>query len=484
MKLKQTPKTDIKNLYQILYDTTVILKNNNIDYWVIAGTFLGAVRHKGIIPWDDDVDIGIMETDVKKFLTIKDEFSKCGFTISKVWLGYKIFYTKNELIQDENYSFPFIDVFVFKKDRNKYIFKSKQARDTWPKEYFKSNELFPLKKYKFGLFEVYGPNNYNDTLSRYYGNDWNKVAYRMYDHKKEEEVEQVKVKLTKDDRIPAQSIKISLNNKCLDVNRDPESLIKLDGGKDKTKCNNVFGKNIGVYLINCDSSKKRLEKSKKQLDKYGIKFCREPCVIGRNFTNSMICKMKQDGFITKSNTMTPVEIAINLSHLNAWLRSIDKGEDYALIFEDDFKLEKNFVKNVKDILKDLEDKDIDFSILHLYNGNWMKSKSKLKHITKVNGIDIYQEMTDYNAAATAYLISKELIVKLANKFFPIAWPQDILMGSLYRYGRHLTIKCKNINGCEVGPLVNTGCDGPGGTGADTTQMSEENAPTAKTMCRL
>ena len=37
-----------------------VCKEHDITYYVIAGTLLGAVRHKGFIPWDDDLDIALM----------------------------------------------------------------------------------------------------------------------------------------------------------------------------------------------------------------------------------------------------------------------------------------------------------------------------------------------------------------------------------------------------------------------------------------
>ena len=66
--------TDLQErMLLLLKEIDAICRKNNITYFLFAGTALGAARHKGFIPWDDDTDIIMDLENYERFLSIINE---------------------------------------------------------------------------------------------------------------------------------------------------------------------------------------------------------------------------------------------------------------------------------------------------------------------------------------------------------------------------------------------------------------------------
>lgn len=67
-------KNDLKQLHdellKMIKEIHQICVEHNIKYTMLAGTMLGAIRHKGFIPWDDDIDLGMTYENYKKFVEV------------------------------------------------------------------------------------------------------------------------------------------------------------------------------------------------------------------------------------------------------------------------------------------------------------------------------------------------------------------------------------------------------------------------------
>ncbi|WP_201352086.1 LicD family protein [Hydrogenimonas urashimensis] len=116
---------------------TEICRRHNLAYWLDAGTLLGAVRHQGFIPWDDDIDIGLMRDDYEnliKYLAVElpDDLvlqtlstdPKYGFMFAKVRDRHSHIHGDIEY----TYNGVFIDIFPFDYvPKSKFILKIQYA---------------------------------------------------------------------------------------------------------------------------------------------------------------------------------------------------------------------------------------------------------------------------------------------------------------------------------------------------------------------
>ena len=57
-------------MLEILLEVDKICKRHDIQYWLSSGTLIGAMRHDGFIPWDDDLDIEMMRSDYLRLMEV------------------------------------------------------------------------------------------------------------------------------------------------------------------------------------------------------------------------------------------------------------------------------------------------------------------------------------------------------------------------------------------------------------------------------
>lgn len=167
---------DLVKIKKILFDLLCFFDSfcsqNGLKYYASNGTCLGAIRHHGFIPWDDDIDVLMPRKDYEKFLTLKPLLKTLGYEIYSVfddgyYLPYaKICETKTTLVEFKNRPFllgQFIDVFPmdeaenseqcrkFFEEKRKSIQKYSRCLDRSLWREFLKESVFLKKAKKLGL---------------------------------------------------------------------------------------------------------------------------------------------------------------------------------------------------------------------------------------------------------------------------------------------------------------------------------------------
>lgn len=158
-ELTQEELNAIKKIeLDILLEVDCVCKQENIDYSLAFGTLLGAVRHKGFIPWDDDIDIMMRRKDYDRFLEVAPQQLKDSFYLVnyKENIDYAHAFSKvmakNTTMKEvttDNPNIPqgiWIDVFPIDITPDDEVLRKKQFEKTMQIR----KALFCISNYTFG----------------------------------------------------------------------------------------------------------------------------------------------------------------------------------------------------------------------------------------------------------------------------------------------------------------------------------------------
>ncbi len=244
------PKGMLRNtqyLCQELLDfVDKVCQKHDLKYWLDFGNLLGAARHQNFIPWDDDLDIGMMREDSIKFLEVIDEELNIHGLEGIVKISEERFIGKSKVVAFTQISvldagsksgiFAGLDIFPcdyiinpsenieeeFLKARKNFhtnILEGLERKEVYEKFYdelnlsfqkqdhfipsveiygdlfnfklFETDKLFPLSEIEFNGKSYPCPNDYKYHLEKIYGNDYMEIPKVVRRHKRVNKLKQL-----------------------------------------------------------------------------------------------------------------------------------------------------------------------------------------------------------------------------------------------------------------------------------------------------
>lgn len=168
--MKELGITEIKKLaLDILKSIALFCDTNQLQYFLAYGTMLGAVRHHGFIPWDDDIDIIMPRPDYEKFLKTYNGFNP-NYYIASIENDFNYTYTMSKVFDLRT---KLKDLTLWKSYPKGGVFVDVFPIDGLPDSPVAQNKLFQHQQL---LNLIYHSSCMKYTYSRHYVDSKNKLA--------------------------------------------------------------------------------------------------------------------------------------------------------------------------------------------------------------------------------------------------------------------------------------------------------------------
>lgn len=160
---KRKCKNVTGELYKLFYKFNSFYKG---EYWLAYGTLLGGVRHNGIIPWDDDIDLHVWAKDLRNNPNFE--------TSEYIWFVVPTAYSEKldplngidaRLISKK--TGLFIDIMAVHQIKNQVLIKTEHIGRYRQRN--RTRTILPFLEVKFDKIRCKVPNDYKDELHSWYG---------------------------------------------------------------------------------------------------------------------------------------------------------------------------------------------------------------------------------------------------------------------------------------------------------------------------
>ncbi|WP_413854061.1 LicD family protein [Candidatus Ruminimicrobium bovinum] len=185
MNIKKLQQVELKILEQFIN----ICNKENLQYYVLGGTLLGAVRHKGFIPWDDDIDVAMPRKDYEKFLNVAQKYLSQEYFL-QTYISDKEYFLNFAKIRNSNTTFIqncfskcnmnhgiYIDIFIldyYPINKIKCLLLNLKNKIFL----FRINEIYNLSKADYSLYKKFCVKSLAKILKIFYPNIYSVLIKR------------------------------------------------------------------------------------------------------------------------------------------------------------------------------------------------------------------------------------------------------------------------------------------------------------------